>query len=126
MAPKPILKAKLPSFAHRSSASSNNPLPFASCRPDLLSPHVHFPPTPSMASTQTTHSSSIYDRAPISVSPNSCELPQRGERVYSPSYVQQAPRVTVDGYFDPMSFNACGTASNDAVPPLIPDASSSS
>lgn len=125
MAPKPILKATLPSFTRRSSTSSVsiNALPFASCR-NLLSPHVHFPPTPTIASTQTTHSSSTYDRAPISVSPNSCELPERGERVYSPSCVSQHE---ANDYFDPLSFNTCaGTApSSDIVPPLIPDTSES-
>jgi len=126
MAPRSILKAELPSFTHPSSSSSTNtPLPFAWCKPNLLSPHVHFPPTPSMASTQATHSSSTYDRAPIAVTPNSCELPERGGRVYSPGYVQPASQVAADDYFDPLSFKACtGPVTN--VPPLIPDVSSSS
>jgi len=129
MAPRSILKAKLPSFTHPSSSSSTNtPLPFAWCKPNLLSPHVHFPPTPSMASTQATHSSSTYDRAPIAVTPNSCELPERGGRVYAPGCVQPTSQVAVDDYFDPLSFTACtGPASGiDVVPPLIPDVSSSS
>ncbi|KAJ2937015.1 hypothetical protein H1R20_g75, partial [Candolleomyces eurysporus] len=36
-----------------------------------------------MTSTALTHSPHVYDRAPIRVSPNSCALPDRGERVYS-------------------------------------------
>jgi hypothetical protein len=63
-------------------------------RPCLKPPHpnpgssppsshkVHFPPSPSIASTYATHSSSVYDRAPIAVSPNVCALPERGDRTY--------------------------------------------
>jgi len=40
-----------------------------STSPRLLSPHVKFPPSPSLVSTFTAHSSRSYDRAPISVSP---------------------------------------------------------
>jgi len=49
-------------------------LPFSACfsiqqSPLLRSPHVNFPPSPSLVSTFTAHSARSYDRAPISVSP---------------------------------------------------------
>jgi len=48
--------------------------PFSACfsiqhSPQLLSPHVKFPPSPSLVATFTAHSARSYDRAPISVSP---------------------------------------------------------
>lgn len=49
----------------------------------LTSPHVRFPSSPSQFIG--TYSSSSYDRAPISISPNPVALPGWGERVYSPS-----------------------------------------
>ncbi|KAH9897690.1 hypothetical protein C8Q73DRAFT_640339 [Cubamyces lactineus] len=74
--PHPILK--------RDSSPFRTPtLPFSNCGP-LFSPHVHFPPTPRIAATYPAHSPTTYDRAPIAVSPNVCQLPRRGERtVYS-------------------------------------------
>ncbi|KAF8902215.1 hypothetical protein CPB84DRAFT_874537 [Gymnopilus junonius] len=95
MTPRPILKF-LPTPSKLSSndsfsadnlkslptPSSYTPFPFAltSHIPPLDSPHVHFPPTPSMTKMETTHSQASYDRRPIIVSPNICELPERGER----------------------------------------------
>ncbi|THU95688.1 hypothetical protein K435DRAFT_859268 [Dendrothele bispora CBS 962.96] len=90
-------------------------LPSPRLRSPLLSPHVHFPPTPAISSTQLTHSPSTYDRAPIQVSPNSCELPERGGRVYdeigSPDSVCHAPRskASKGSYFHPSAFEACET-----------------
>ncbi|KAF7297133.1 hypothetical protein MIND_00946200 [Mycena indigotica] len=46
--------------------------------PPLLPHNVHFPSSPSLARTFATHSSTQYDRSPIEVSPNACELPARG------------------------------------------------
>lgn len=61
-------------------------LPFATCSQAqfllLHSPHVHFPPTPRLVRSGITHSPGTYDRAPIEVSPNQCEMPARGCRVY--------------------------------------------
>lgn len=124
MAPRPILKARLPSFTRRSS-SCNSPLPFSSyTTPNAPhSPHVHFPPTPSLVSTLPTHSSSTYDRAPITVSPNSCELPERGERFYSPSATTADPPAT-GSYFDCGASTAPAPESN-APPALVPDTSES-
>ncbi|KAF9449993.1 hypothetical protein P691DRAFT_798676 [Macrolepiota fuliginosa MF-IS2] len=68
--PRPILKS-LPEYS---------PLPFS--KYPLDSPHVHFPPTPTLTSTSFTHSSIAYDRAPITVSENECALPERGGRCY--------------------------------------------
>ncbi|KAF8903809.1 hypothetical protein CPB85DRAFT_1319039 [Mucidula mucida] len=62
-----------------------------------VSPHVHFPPSACLISTFVVHSANSYDRGAISVSPNPLELPDRGERVYSPStgtFVNQESPVT--------------------------------
>ncbi|KAF9555515.1 hypothetical protein CPC08DRAFT_131696 [Agrocybe pediades] len=101
MTPRPILKntPHPPSFSssYEASESEADPmdsyspfrtpdemtaLPFSSAHhvPPLDSPHVHFPPTPSLSRIAMTHSSFSYDRRSIEVSPNICELPERGER----------------------------------------------
>lgn len=94
------------------------------------SPHVHFPPTPTLTSTHTTHSPFAYDRAPIVVSPNICALPERGGRVYSPQtspvFTHKPPKGC---YFHPRAFEACEREVLDErfnTPLLIPDLSSSS
>ena len=79
-APRPILKGL--SFVSSSDTSSSNPLPFSSCPTIFDTPHVHFPPTPTLTSTENTHSSFMYDRAPIVVTPNVCALPERGGRMF--------------------------------------------
>lgn len=56
------------------------PFPFASCASVEVAQHVHFPPTPTLTSTFITHSSSVYDRTPAEVLPNTCALPGRHER----------------------------------------------
>jgi len=72
----------------------DSPFPFSTCRDvanilssaaPALDPHVHFPPSPTIACTYITHSPATYDRAPIAVSQNTCELPERGRRVYHPA-----------------------------------------
>jgi len=40
--------------------------------------YVHFPPSPTLASTHVVDSPRLYDRSPIIVSENSCAMPQRG------------------------------------------------
>ncbi|KAI0281216.1 hypothetical protein BGY98DRAFT_1088596 [Russula aff. rugulosa BPL654] len=65
-------------------APPNTPFPFA-LSSSVLGPRVHFPPAPGLCQTHLTHSSSIYDRAPIVVLPNDCALPARNERNYTPS-----------------------------------------
>jgi hypothetical protein len=110
MTPRPILKS-----AHRISLENLNsavpsippaPFPFSSC--SSLSPHVHFPPTPTLTSTFAVDH---YDRAPISISPNICSLPNRGERVYQatspPCYNNRNRRSNVGSYFHPRAFEAC-------------------
>ncbi|KXN86174.1 hypothetical protein AN958_09804 [Leucoagaricus sp. SymC.cos] len=71
--PKPILKSLPP--------PEPSPLPFSTY--PLHSPHVHFPPTPTLTSTSFTHSAIVYDRAPIDVTENVCALPERGGRCYT-------------------------------------------
>jgi len=65
--PRPILK--------RSSSpcrENDSELPFYGIQA------VHFPPSPSISRFYNAYSSTIYDRSPIVVSPNSCALPERG------------------------------------------------
>ena len=98
-APRPILKG-LPS-SYVSSESASNPLPFSSCPNIVDSPHVHFPPTPTLTSTEITHSSFIYDRAPIVVTPNVCALPERGGRKFIGSTNGNQNQGGGLGYFHP-------------------------
>ncbi|KIM62342.1 hypothetical protein SCLCIDRAFT_835809 [Scleroderma citrinum Foug A] len=77
MSPRPILKHHL----DIPTPEPLEPFPFAACPSVLLTTrHVHFPPTPTLTSTFTTHSPSAYDRTPVAVSPNTCALPGRHER----------------------------------------------
>ncbi|PCH34302.1 hypothetical protein WOLCODRAFT_135615 [Wolfiporia cocos MD-104 SS10] len=76
--PRPILKRDSP------PPPLSDDLPFSMCD-HILSPRVHFPPTPCMSSMKFTHSSQAYDRAPIVVSPNNgCLIPKRDRRLRSP------------------------------------------
>lgn len=74
--PRPILKSG--AFPRHDTSS---PLPFAACQ-GLASPHVHFPPTPRISSMHPVYSPQTYDRAPIAISPNVCQLPSRGSRKF--------------------------------------------
>ncbi|KAF9237093.1 hypothetical protein BU15DRAFT_49274, partial [Melanogaster broomeanus] len=102
--------------------------PFAACSSVLSSPHVHFPPTPSLTSTYTTHSASVYDRTPAVVPPNSCALPGRHERefILDASYPHHHPPyqpVDVKGsYFHPRASEACSIEppSGYSLPPPFP------
>ncbi|KAF8899422.1 hypothetical protein BD779DRAFT_1431990, partial [Infundibulicybe gibba] len=115
-------------------------LPFASCHVigfQPQSPHVHFPPTPTLTSTATTHSPFAYDRAPIAVAPNACALPERGGRVYMTRHKRgssdswrnrdqaSAPEEPKGSYFHPRAFEAC-EPEQTSPPSLIPDTTSSS
>ncbi|EPT03413.1 hypothetical protein FOMPIDRAFT_74677, partial [Fomitopsis schrenkii] len=98
----------------------------------ILSPRVHFPPTPNIASLRFTHSPTTYDRAPIVISPNSgcLQLPKRGrERERSAS-----PEDVKGSYFHPRAFEACApepldvpatTLDLSSPPGLVPDLSPS-
>ncbi|KAI0640136.1 hypothetical protein C8Q77DRAFT_1045940 [Trametes polyzona] len=141
--PHPILK--------RDSSPFRTPtLPFSTCGP-LFSPHVHFPPTPRLvAGTYPAHSPTTYDRAPIAVTPNVCQLPRRGERtVRTPPADSEGDRhrgrsrtrgtkrggENVKGsYFHPRAYEACmpepASMSSPAfdlpsTPPLVQDLSPS-
>lgn len=77
--PIPILKRDCEKLSELHLEDTSNPLPFATCQ-RVASPHVHFPPTPRISSMHLAYSPQTYDRAPIAVSPNACQLPSRGER----------------------------------------------
>jgi hypothetical protein len=81
---RPCLKHSTDLDPPPSANSSSNPFPFALC-PSVMGHRVHFPPAPVLCQTHLTHSSSIYDRAPIVVLPNTCALPERNGRTYPPS-----------------------------------------
>ena len=83
---RPILKRPSPlplSPSVQASSFSSVLSPSFQKGSGLTSPHVRFPSSPSQFIA--TYSSSAYDRAPISISPNPVALPGWGERVYSPS-----------------------------------------
>ncbi|KAF8971788.1 hypothetical protein BDZ97DRAFT_1609801, partial [Flammula alnicola] len=68
------------------------------------SPHVHFPPTPTLTQIAITHSAYSYDRKPIEVLPNVLALPERGDRKVGmdTSGIDAAPGANCeDGYFHP-------------------------
>jgi len=88
----------------------------------MYSPHVHFPSTPRLAFTGDTHSPGSYDRSCIPVSRNSCAMPERGGRVYSPTSMRPGPRP-INSYFHPRAFEACELDAT-AVPALLHDLSS--
>ncbi|KAI0732429.1 hypothetical protein C8Q72DRAFT_148546 [Fomitopsis betulina] len=121
--PRPILKRD----SYPAPLADDSELPFTMCD-YIISPRVHFPPTPNIASLSFTHSPNTYDRAPIVISPNSgcLQLPKRGERrLYSPSAdfdgerrgrtrsrcasrERDSPSPDVKGsYFHPRAFEAC-------------------
>jgi len=69
---------------------SPNAFPFAASfsvviNSSHLSPHVHFPSSPSMAATFTAYSANTYDRGAIVVSPGSAGLSAWANRPLSPS-----------------------------------------
>lgn len=131
--PRPILKSPPDSYLWSCQPQSNT-LPFPYSRPTnvLRSPHVHFPPTPTLSSTHKAYSPNSYDRAPIIVSPNSgaLKLPERGGRVYTPPGSSSMSSAPVKGsYFHPRAYEACEREVLDEdppsqfapPPPLIPD-----
>lgn len=127
MTTRPILKSRKSPECFLSMSAAP-----PSLRP-LNSPHVHFPPTPTLTSTHTTHSPFAYDRAPIVVSPNICALPERGGRMYNPQPSPLLTHKTPKGcYFHPRAYEACEREVLDErfapfnTPALIPDLSSSS
>ncbi|KAA1467866.1 hypothetical protein DENSPDRAFT_770911 [Dentipellis sp. KUC8613] len=116
------------------SPTSPSPFPFASCS-TVYSPRVHFPPTPSLASTHLTHSPNQYDRAPIVVTPNACALPERNERTYyshGPDRDRHSKPRVKGSYFHPHAYEATEREPVDVPPPsfhpppLVPDISSES
>jgi len=69
---------------------SPNPLPFAASfsvviNSSHLSPHVHFPSSPSMAATFAAYSANTYDRGAIAISPGSAGFSAWANRPLSPS-----------------------------------------
>ncbi|KAF8654733.1 hypothetical protein AX16_003388 [Volvariella volvacea WC 439] len=98
---------------------------------------VHFPPSPSLTRVFFAHSSSVYDRSPIIVTPNSCALPERGcpGRTYvlddpAPPVNAVAPprRLCTERVLHPRALahsSYRGTDADTVPPQLIPDTSSS-
>jgi len=124
--PRPILKRDSPIVEPTLTA-----LPFSTCG-NVLSPHVHFPPTPRISSQHPAYSPRTYDRAPIVVSPNACQLPQRGARkLCSPAIHFEVERrgrsrsrsrnpPDVKGsYFHPRAYEACKPEPLDGPAPPI-------
>ena len=116
MSPRPILKH--PSAHHHPQSHHG----------------VHFPPSPSLTRTFTAHSAAAYDRSPITVTPNSCALPERGcpGRTYlldetddtkpQPSRYPRGIAYARDYHPRALAF----ASSTNMVPQLIPDMSSES
>ncbi|EGO31237.1 hypothetical protein SERLADRAFT_377105, partial [Serpula lacrymans var. lacrymans S7.9] len=133
MSPRSILKARQ-QRDHRIQPPPSlfEPFPFAACTTFMLTPHVHFPPTPALVSTHSTHSPTSYDRTSIVVAPNSCALPDRHDRVYAPSPESLLQTEVKGSYFHPRAFEACEPEPSEYIPshlrppPLIPDTSSES
>ncbi|KAG6845582.1 hypothetical protein H0H87_007261 [Tephrocybe sp. NHM501043] len=121
--PRPILKTRPILSAGQCFPSPATALPSFKYP---ISPHVHFPPTPTLTDTQVTHSPFVYDRAPIVVSPNACRLPERGGRNYS-SFTPPSE----GGYFDFRSPSSrwdhpLHAPEHEQPPPLVHDSHSSS
>jgi len=141
MTPRSILKHhRRGSSISISQDSTNTPFPYAQC-PRIDTQHVHFPRTPDLTTSQMTHSSTIYDRAPILVSPNICALPPRSTGSTVMKSTKRPPFLAQD-YFHPdicplyeteQSFMFSGmehfedpSPEGHVVPPLMSDHASSS
>ncbi|THH27235.1 hypothetical protein EUX98_g6952 [Antrodiella citrinella] len=146
--PRPILKRDL-----SPTKQITNPLPFSACGP-ISTPHVHFPSTPGLTSTHAVYSPATYDRKPILVSPNICELRHGRKMESSPpaefeiehterrgrstsrdrSRSQSQSRPVKGSYFHPRAYEACepepplGSAAPPSLKPpaLVHDVSPSS
>jgi len=126
MSPRSILKHQEDGYTLQ---SYSEPFPFASCPSVQLSPHVHFPPSPILTCTHPAHSPTSYDRTPINVPPNQCELPERGGRVYSADADNTGVGSKRESYFPTWASARTRTDRQNAssrLPSLIPDFSSSS
>ncbi|KAI0731724.1 hypothetical protein BC629DRAFT_638035 [Irpex lacteus] len=114
----------------------------------LGQPTVRFPPTPALVTrTFLAHPSTEYDRTPIVVAPNACKLPARGcpGRTYLPSSPSSSPSHSSSSYGH-SNFNGqerergrrgrgrspatrrthASSTTGVALPPLVPDLTSSS
>ena len=118
----------------QSSDSPDYPIfPFSNTSiPGSSAPRVLFPPSPELAQTYFTHSVIAYDRTPIVVAPNDCELPERG----CPGRTYGAACESDDGvdraldYFQSKRREGSDLAGEERpsihrMPPLVPDLSSS-
>ncbi|KAL4070338.1 hypothetical protein J3A83DRAFT_4094425 [Scleroderma citrinum] len=116
MSPRPILKPHLD--LPTTQEPFIEPFPFAACPSLFTARHVHFPPTPTLTSTFTTHSPSAYDRTPVVVAPNTCALPGRHEREHSSTPHASRSRAREaspkGSYFHPRAYEACAP---EAYPP---------
>jgi len=69
---------------HKPARSILKCSPSASPTPNPPPHSVRFPSSPKLSTVHFTHCPSSYDRTPITVLPNSCALPERNCRSYSP------------------------------------------
>ncbi|EIN03734.1 hypothetical protein PUNSTDRAFT_47928 [Punctularia strigosozonata HHB-11173 SS5] len=129
-------------FSSSSHHPSPSPRPILKRAPKSSNHAVHFPPSPTLTRTFFAHSSSSYDRSPITVAPNACAMPERGcpGRTYVPGTTDDHsgrhlhPRVvaTSSGLANVISASdrtprtSASTSSPGPPPPLIPDLSSES
>lgn len=129
MSPRPILKQFSDSPDYPIFPFSKTSIPTSASSSNSSIPRVHFPPTPKLCQTYLTYSVKAYDRAPIVVAPNDCELPERG----CPGRTYGASDDGVDRAYDYFQTKGCegpatigdGRPSMQRMPPLVADMSSS-
>ena len=131
---RPILKRTW-SHATTQGDTTAQTLPFAACKDVVvLSPHVHFPPTPIMSSTHAAHSPATYDRRPIVSTPTDGVFPESPSSPAEPEHRGRMGREDdpIKGsYFHPRAYEACepeGIEDTSSLepPPLMRDSPSSS
>ncbi|KAI0337432.1 hypothetical protein BDW22DRAFT_947905 [Trametopsis cervina] len=141
--PRPILKR--PSADKQHSAQplyySSPPNPqndLLHIDPSVLGqPTVRFPPQATLVTrTFLAHPKSLYDRSPIVVAPNECRMPERGcpGRTYLPapaaspssSSASSSSKSSRGRDHSPARRGRSPRARNGAMPPLVPDLTSSS
>jgi len=89
--------------------------------------YVHFPPSPTLASTHVVDSPRLYDRSPIIVSENSCAMPRRGCPGRTYATVDGVGRgVASSNNALPLPCPKLSFSSNATIPLMVPDRQGSS